>query len=222
MFLKYPTLNIDFLKHYYYTESVVNKCEGDNVKIGYIRVSSMDQHTDRQEVALNQIGVEKYFIEKISGKDMQRPKLQELLDFIREDDIVFIESISRLARNTRDLLELVEVITKEKKAQLVSLKEQIDTSTPTGKFMLTVFGAVAQLERDYIKQRQREGIDIALLNGTPYGRPKIEIDEEFIKVYNQWKKDELTAVKAMQLLNLKRSTFYRRVKEYEYSTNRDI
>lgn len=188
------------------------------MRIGYIRVSSEGQNTARQEVLMEQLQVDKIYIDKISGKDTNRPQLQEMLSYVREGDTVIVESISRFARNTKDLLELVEVLS-NKKVEFISKKENIDTSTATGKFMLTVFGAVAQLERDYLKDRQQEGIAIAKAEGKYKGRKKIEVDKDFEKVYNQWKNEEITATKAMEILELKRNTFYRRVKEYEEGRN---
>jgi DNA invertase Pin-like site-specific DNA recombinase len=186
------------------------------MKIGYVRVSTEGQNTIRQEVLMKELGVEKVFIDKCSGKDTNRPKLNEMLSFIREGDTVIVESISRFARNTKDLLELVETLTK-KGVMFVSRKEAIDTSTPTGKFMLTVFGAVAELERDYIKQRQREGIDCAKAEGRALGRPSIEYPERWEEVYTLWKNNEIKAVEAMKELNLTKPTFYRLVKKYEES-----
>ena len=130
------------------------------MKVGYVRVSTTEQNTARQESLMESLGVEKIYIEKISGKSKDRPKLQEMMSFVREGDTLIVESISRFARNTRDLLDLVEQL-KKKKVEFVSKKENIDTSTPTGQFMLTVFGAMAQLERDTILERQREGIEEA-------------------------------------------------------------
>jgi DNA invertase Pin-like site-specific DNA recombinase len=189
------------------------------MNIGYIRVSSVDQNEIRQIEALKNLGVEKFFAEKVSGKNMDRPKLIELLDFVREGDKIYIESISRLARNTLDFLNIVKTLS-EKQVEVVSLKELIDTSTPQGKFMLTVFGALYELERDSIKQRQMEGIAIAKLSGTQFGRPKIEIDQQFIQEYRIWKKEIQTASSAIKNLGLSRSTFYRKVKEYEESFNK--
>lgn len=123
---------------------------------------------------MKKLDVEKIFIDKISGKNMKRPMLKEMMDFVRSGDIVVVESISRFARNTRDLLELVDQLV-AKGVQFVSMKEKIDTSTPSGKFMLTVFGAVAQLEHDYILQRQKEGIAIAKANGKYKGRKKFNM-----------------------------------------------
>ena len=129
------------------------------MKIGYVRVSTTDQNTARQEVLMQELGVEQVFIDRMSGKNTDRPELQRMLAFARAGDTIIVESISRFARNTRDLLELVEQLT-AKGIEFVSKKEAIDTSTPTGKFMLTVFGAVAELERGYLLQRQKEGIAI--------------------------------------------------------------
>ena len=130
------------------------------MKIGYIRVSTEEQNTARQEVLLRELGVDEVFIDKASGKNADRPELTRMMNYVRRGDTVIVESISRFARNTRDLLDLVERLT-EKHVEFVSRKEAIDTTTPTGKFMLTVFAAVAELEREYILQRQREGIAIA-------------------------------------------------------------
>lgn len=130
------------------------------IKVGYIRVSTADQNTIRQEVLMSNLMVNEVFIDNISGKNMDRPQLMRMMDFVRKGDTVIVESISRFARNTRDLLELVDILSK-KEVAFVSQKESIDTNTPTGRFMLTVFAAIAELERESILQRQREGIDIA-------------------------------------------------------------
>jgi len=181
------------------------------LKIGYIRVSSMDQKTIRQEVIMHELGVEEIYIDRLSGKDTKRPELQRMIAYARKGDTVVVESISRFARNTKDLLNLIDML-KEKGVDFVSKKENIDTTTPTGKFMLTVFGAVAELEREYILQRQKEGIAIAKSQGKYKGRKRIDHDH-FDPTYDRWIKKELTAIEAMQILNMKRSTFYRRVKE---------
>jgi DNA invertase Pin-like site-specific DNA recombinase len=184
------------------------------MKVGYIRVSSKDQNTIRQEVIMKDLGVDKIYIEKITGATKERPQLKLLMEFVRDGDTVIVESISRFARNTKDLLELVEVLD-NKKVQFISKKETIDTSTPAGKFMLTVFGAVAQLERDYIRDRQQEGIEIAKEQGKYKGRKKIDFPSNWDDIYPKWKSRELTGAKAMQLLGLKRNTFYSLIKEYE-------
>lgn len=181
------------------------------MKVGYIRVSTEEQNTARQEVLMGQRGVEKIYIDKMSGKSKDRPQLKEMLGFVRSGDTVIVESISRFARNTRDLLELVEMLT-EKSVEFVSRKESIDTTTPAGKFMLTVFAAVAELERGYILDRQREGIAIAKLQGKYKGRKAKAVDEQLWgELYSKWAADEITAVEFMRSMGMSKSAFYRRV-----------
>jgi len=188
------------------------------MKIGYVRVSTVEQNTARQEVLMQELAVDEVYIDKISGKSTNRPELQKMMQYVRKGDTVIVESISRFARNTKDLLDLIDIL-KEKSVEFISKKENIDTSTPTGKFMLTVFGAVAELEREYLLQRQAEGISIAKQEGKYKGRKKIE-NEKFDKVYKDWKAESITAVRAMELLGMKRNTFYRRVAEHETEKGR--
>lgn len=181
------------------------------MKIGYVRVSTQEQNTIRQEVLVKSLGVEQLYIDKASGKNADRPELRKMLTYVRQGDTVIVEAISHFARNTRDLLELVEQLT-AKQVEFISQKEAIDTTTPTGKFMLTIFGAVAELEREYILQRQREGIAIAKEQGRYTGRRPIEAPE-LEHVVQQWRSGGMTAVEAMWRLNLKPTTFYRKAKE---------
>ena len=178
------------------------------MKIGYIRVSTQEQNTMRQEVLMRSLGVDEVYVDHMSGKNVNRPELQKMMEYVRKGDIVIVESISRFARNTRDLLELVEQLT-AKGVEFVSRKEAIDTTTPTGKFMLTVFGAVAELEREYI---QREGIAIAKAQGKYRGRKPIQVPE-FEQVTSKWKSGTITAAEAMRTLHMTKTTFYRRVKQ---------
>ena len=180
------------------------------MKIGYIRISSADQNTARQEVLMQELGVDQIFIDRTSGKNIDRPQLKRMMTFVCQGDTVIVESISRFARNTRDLLELVEQLTR-KGVEFVSKKEAIDTTTPSGKFMLTIFGAVAELERDYILQRQREGIEVAKTKGVYTGRKPV-VHADFDAVVRKWHAGQITAVEAMKRLNMKPSTFYRKVK----------
>lgn len=184
--------------------------------IGYIRVSSSQQNTARQHVDFSSAGItiDKVYEEKASGKNTERPQLKAMLQYVREGDTVYVESFSRLARSTRDLLEIVEELT-SKGVQFVSLKEKVDTSTPQGKFMLTVFAGLAQLERENILQRQREGIDLCLSEGRPYGRPSVQISDTFTAHYQQWKAGEIKAVDFMRLEGLPKSTFYKLVRRFE-------
>lgn len=186
------------------------------MRIAYIRISSNSQNIDRQEVLMKKLGVDKLYVEKASGKSVQgREQLKAMLDFVREGDVVVVESISRIARNTKDLLEITELLEK-KGVKFVSQKESIDTDSPAGKFVLTVFGALSQLEREYILARQREGIEIAKKKGKYKGRKPIQVDEKlFAEIYSRWRQGECTAVEAMGRLGLKPATFYRRVKSFE-------
>ena len=178
--------------------------------IGYVRVSTAEQNSARQEVLMQSLGVEKVYLGKASGKNTNRLQLCEMLRFARQGDTVVVESISRFARNTRDLLELMEQLN-AKGVGFVSKKEAIDTTTPTGKFMLTVFAAVAELEREYILQRQREGIAIAKQAGKYQGRKPID-RATLQPILNEYRKGLLTATQAMRKMNVSKSTFYRLVK----------
>lgn len=180
------------------------------MKIGYVRVSTEEQNTARQEIMLRELGVDELFVDRASGKNADRPELNRMMNFVRRGDTVIVESISRFARNTRDLLALVERLT-EKQVEFVSRKEAIDTTTPTGKFMLTVFAAVAELEREYILQRQREGIAIAKQQGKYRGRPP-KVYPDFERIAARWQKGEITAVQAMKQLGMSKTRFYERVK----------
>ena len=188
---------------------------GLDMKIGYIRVSTQEQDTIRQEVLMQELGVDEVYIDRMSGKNTNRPELQRMMEYVRRGDTVIVESISRFARNTHDLLDLVEQLT-AKGVEFVSKKEAIDTTTPTGKFMLTIFGAVAELEREYILQRQREGIAIAKEQGKYTGRKPKE-SPDFDRVVSQWQRGEITAVEAMRTLKMSKTTFYRKVKELSFA-----
>lgn len=183
--------------------------------VGYVRVSTEEQHEDRQLVTMEKYNVEKIFQEKVSGKNTDRPELQRMLyDFVREGDTIVIHDFSRLARSTKDLLGIVELL-QEKKVTLISAKENVDSSTPTGKLMLTMIGAINEFERANLLERQREGIAIAKKKGVYKGRKKIDFPKNWNDIYPKWKNREITGTKAMELLGLKRNTFYKLVKEYE-------
>lgn len=181
-----------------------------------MRVSTIEQNTIRQEVLMRDLGVEKVFIDKCSGKSRAaRHDLEKMMDFIREGDTVVVESISRFARSVRDLLDLVDAL-RNKGVEFISKKEAIDTSTPQGKFMLTVWAAMAELEREQILERQAEGIAIAKAAGKYTGRKPIDIPEERMKeVHRQWYNDEITTAFAIKQLGVSRNTFYRRMWGYE-------
>jgi DNA invertase Pin-like site-specific DNA recombinase len=185
------------------------------MKVGYIRVSTEKQNTARQDVLMEEIGVDKVFVEKISGKNRERPELKAMMAFVREGDTVIVESISRFARNTRDLLDLVQQL-HDKSVGFVSKKEAIDTDTPQGQLVLTIFAALAQFEREMMLERQMEGVGIAKAQGKYKGRKPIPVDEELLtELYCQWKNGETQPKYMIKKLGLTRNTFYRKVKEYE-------
>ena len=183
------------------------------MRVGYVRCSTLEQNEARQLKMMEEQKSERVFVDKASGKNTDRKEFKEMMAFIRDGDTLIVESISRIARNTRDLLTIISNLT-EKGVEFVSLKENIDTTTPHGRFMLTVFGALAELERESILERQREGIEIAKAEGKYKGRKPIAIDEaKFRAVCARWRAGEITATAAMQEVGLKPNTFYRRVKE---------
>ena len=162
------------------------------MKVAYIRVSTVEQNEARQLEAMKNKGIEKYFTEKVSGKDTNRPQLKAMLDFVREGDTVYIHDFSRLARSTKDLLDIVEQL-HNKGVYLISNKENIDTSTPTGKLMLTMIGAIAEFERANLLERQREGIEIARREGKFKGGQVKTIDEnKFNRAYAKYQQREIT------------------------------
>ncbi len=176
-------------------------------KIGYIRVSTEHQETARQQEIVGNYGVERIFSEKISGANTDRPQLKAMLDYVREGDTLYVESISRLGRPTKDLLNIIDSLT-AKGVTLISNKENIDTNSPAGKFMLTVFAALSQLEREQLRQRQREGIEIAKVQGKYTGRKPIPIDwTKFGQLYGEWKLKKITARDFMKKMDLTSNTF---------------
>ena len=183
------------------------------MNVGYVRISTRDQNTARQDVLMEQLGVEKVYTDRVSGKNTDRPELQRMMDFVREGDVMIVESFSRFARNTRDLLALTDTL-KAKGVRFVSRKESIDTSTPAGEFMLTVFAALAQLERESTLERQTEGIAVAKAEGRMTGRPR-KADDEFQAVYLEVKAGRKSASRGAKELGIARSTWYRKAKEYE-------
>ena len=185
------------------------------MKVGYVRCSSADQNPARQVEMLKEAECEKVFTDMLSGKDINRPGLQDMLEYVREGDTVYVESISRLARSTKDLLDIIEKLQK-KNVEFKSQKEMIDTTTPQGKFMLTVFAAMAELERSQIRQRQQEGIAIAKAQGKYQGRQPIAFDRyEFEELYKRWKAGDITQQYMCKRLKMSRSTLNRNIKKYE-------
>jgi len=184
------------------------------MNIGYIRVSTIEQNEGRQVEALKKHKIDKTFMEKVSAKNTDRPQLKAMIEFAREGDTIYIHSLDRLARSTKDLLEIVEEL-QAKGIHLVSNKENIDSSTATGKLMLTMIGAIAEFERANMLERQKEGIAIAVAEGKFKGRKQIDYPDNWNEVYPKWKSREMTSNNAMDQLGLKRNTFYKLVEKYE-------
>lgn len=188
------------------------------MNIAYIRVSTVEQNEQRQIEAMKPFNIEKWFIEKISAKDTNRPKLQELLEFVREGDTIHVHDFSRLARSTKDLLDIVEQLS-QKNIYLVSNKENIDTSTPTGKLMLTMIGAINEFERYDLLERQREGIAIAKRNGKYKGGKRKSVPD-FENGYQRYLRREISKVGLAKELRISRPTLDKLIKEYtEVHTN---
>ena len=186
--------------------------------IAYVRVSTVEQNEARQVEALKPHQIDKWFIDKCSGKDTNRPQYKAMLDYIREGDTVYIEDFSRLSRSVSDLLSIIDTM-QRKGVQLVSLKERLDTSTPQGRLMVTMIAAINEFERANILERQREGIECAKARGVYKGRKRIEKPANWSEVYARWKCREISAKEAMKLTGLKRNTFYNFIKAERVTSN---
>ncbi len=198
------------------------------MKIGYVRVSSKDQNELRQLVKMREIGIEERFIfvDKASGKDFNRQQFQTMKKIIREGDLVYIDSLDRLGRNYDGIIEEWKVITRTLKADIVILENEtlFDSRKfremgDLGKLMedqfLSFLSYVAETERKKIRQRQAEGIAVAKASGRHLGRPKIKYPERWGAVYEDWNKGRIKAVEALEILGLKKATFYKLVKAYQ-------
>ncbi len=181
------------------------------MQLAYVRVSTVEQNEQRQIEAMNRYNIEKWFVEKVSAKDTNRPKLQELLAFAREGDVIHIHDFSRLARSTKDLLDIVEQLN-AKGITLVSNKENIDTSTPTGKLMLTMIGAINEFERTNLLERQREGIAIAKREKRYKGRKAVNIPD-FEQHYQRYMNREVSKSQLAKELNISRPTLDKLIAE---------
>lgn len=181
--------------------------------IAYVRVSTTDQNEARQNEALNKYNIDKWYVEKITGKDTNRSKLIEMLDFIREDDTVYVEEFSRLGRSTQDLLDIVQHI-ENKGAKFISIKENFDTKTPAGRLQMTMMAAIAEFERSMILERQREGIAIAKKEGKYKGRKKIKRTDIDIH-YDRYMSRKASKTQIANELGISRNTLTRLFNEYE-------
>ena len=183
------------------------------MKIGYVRVSTLEQHEERQKVELTEkANVEKIFLDKLSGKDTNRPQLQAMLEFAREGDTVYVSEFSRMARSTKDLLDIVQQL-KEKQVQVISLKERFDTSTPAGELAMTMFAAIATFERKLMLERQREGIALAKEQGKYRGRKEAEKPADWQNLVEKYKCREISSVSELvRICGCSRPTIYKWLK----------
>lgn len=197
----------------------------ENRKFGYIRVSTKDQNEGRQFDAMINAGINErdIYMDKQSGKNFDRPQYQLLKRIIRKGDVLYIHSLDRFGRNKEEILKEWNDLTKNLEADIVVMDMPLlDTTqykdslgTFIADLVLQILSWMAEEDRNRIRKSQREGIDTALKNGVKFGRPEIETPEEFVDVYNRWKAGEIKAVKAMTLLNMKKTTFYKLVKTFE-------
>ena len=183
------------------------------MKVAYIRVSTIEQNEERQLEAMKDKGIEKYFTEKVSAKDMNRPQLQAMLEFVREGDIVYVHDFSRLARSTEDLLHIIEQL-HTKGVSLISNKENLDTGTPTGKLLVTMIAAINEFERANLLERQREGIAIAKKAGKyTGGKPKAINQELYTQLLEDYRTRKITKRTFAKELGVSRPTLDRLLKE---------
>jgi DNA invertase Pin-like site-specific DNA recombinase len=188
------------------------------MKVGYVRVSTIEQNEGRQVKDLQEhAGVEKVFLDKLSGKDTNRPQFKAMLDFVREGDEIFVSEYSRLARSTADLLNIIDELD-NKGIKLVSMKEKLDTSTPQGRLMITVFAGLAQFERELMLQRQREGIALAKAEGKYKGRAKAVRPENWKELVSLYQSRRMTATELAKRCEVSRPIVYKWLKEDETTT----
>ncbi|MCG1010930.1 recombinase family protein [Salinicoccus sp. ID82-1] len=197
-------------------------------KFGYIRVSSRDQNEGRQLEAMKNMGATErdIYLDKQSGKNFERANYQLLKRVIRKGDILYIHSLDRFGRNKEEILQEWNDLTKNIEADIVVLDMPLlDTTqykdsmgTFIADLVLQILSWMAEEERERIRKRQREGIDLALQNGVQFGRPAACVSEEFREVYRKWKAKEITAVQAMQESGVKKTSFYKLVKVLEEET----
>jgi len=200
---------------------ITDETQADKTRVGYVRVSTVEQNEARQIEAFRDLNLYKIFLERVSTRDPNRPMLRQLMEYVRTGDTVFIKDFSRLARSTKDLLDITDELTR-KGVKVISLKESLDTETPTGKLMLTLIGAIYEFERENTLERQREGIAIAKSQGKFKGRKEIDRPGQWEEIYNLYKSRVITGTEAMNRLGLKRNTFYKFVKKEKNEPDDDV
>lgn len=181
--------------------------------IAYLRVSTSDQSEERQREALAKYNIDKWFSDVASGKNANRPELQKMLEYVREGDVVYVSEFSRLGRNTVDLLQTIDYIL-DKGARFVSDKENIDTTTPSGRLMMTTLAGLAEFEREMMLERQREGIAIAKREGKYKGKKAKDL-KDLERYYAAVQSGAMTKTQAAKELGVCRQTLYTRFAEIE-------
>lgn len=192
-------------------------------KYGYIRVSAKDQNEERQLIAMKELDVnlDRIFMDKQSGKDFQRPQYKKMVRELRKNDLLYIKSIDRLGRNYSEILEQWRILTKERGVDIVVLEMPL-LDTRRGKdlmgtflsdIVLQVLSFVAENERSNIKQRQAEGIAAAKARGVQFGRPKIEMPDNFMQLVSQWENKKIRLSYVLEVCQISKTTFYRRLNQ---------
>lgn len=198
------------------------------LQLGYARVSSKDQSPERQIIKFKQLGIDDrfIFIDKVSGKDFNRPAYVAMRNMIRENDLIYLDSLDRLGRDYNGIIQEWKYITRELRADIVCLdnSELFDSRKfrSMGEIgnlledqMLSLLAYVADVERKKNLARQKEGIAVARASGVKFGRPSVQLGAEFVQQYERWKNDEITATEAYKTLGIGKTTFYNKVNEYE-------
>ena len=189
------------------------KERGIDMRVGYIRVSTVEQHEDRQVKDLTENAkVSKVFMDKLSGKDTNRPQLKAMLDYVREGDTVVVSEYSRLARSTRDLIDIVETL-KAKGVNVISMKENYDNNTPQGRLILKIFMDIAEFERELMLQRQKEGIAIAKANGKYKGRQSKQKPADWESLKAMYMSRQITVSEIAKRCDVSRPIVYKWLKE---------
>lgn len=190
-------------------------------KYGYVRVSSIDQNEDRQLLEMKRVQVDKIFVDKQSGKDFNRPQYNELLNQLKQGDLLYVMSIDRLGRNYKEIQEQWQLLTKQKEIDVVVIDMPLlDTTTAKdllGTFIadlvLQVLSFVAQNERENIRKRQEQGIKAAMQKGVKFGRPVIKAPDNFDALVRQWRRGLISSDEAARRCDMSIATFYRRLRE---------
>ena len=183
------------------------------MRIGYARVSTIEQHEERQLQALKEIGCERTYLDKLSGKNTERPQLKLMIDFAREGDTIYVSEFSRLARSTKDLLDIMQKL-KDKGVQVISLKENFDTTTPAGELAMTLFAAIATFERKIMLERQKEGIAIARAKGVYKGRKRKEKPANWQDLVKRYQCRDIRSVSELaRICHCSRNTVYAWMRE---------